>query len=256
MDTGMDTQTFTFAVSSGSRTSGQPRSNFACSPQQRIGLIEIVVVPRITGWIQRLSFQKLALAPLDTLLPGSSTRRRELVARLKLSLQQGNQALCDFLDQNAGILEPVIVSATRRMHRAACGLPSSGLSLADLRNGIASLSARLEEEWVSADDYFEPSHNVFVECEDGKLGKRGEFIIELSDELQHVGNYVARCLLIRAKLAVDQLASMLDDVQVGLVAAKAKSWPDSKILGTPKHLSQSCDKWFFMSGKQLSKSKP
>jgi len=234
----MDAQTFTFTCTGQSAIEANVRCHIDSLRRAgpRIDQIEIIVVPRVAAWIQRPSFQKLALSPFKSLLPGSNSRRRELIDCLKTTLKSSTQKLASFVDENAAILAPVFVEATRRWYRARSWILSDGLSLSELRGRIDGFSAQLEEEWVSADDYFGPIYNVWGECENGEWLQRGEYIIDFNPELRYAGNSVARCMLTRAKIAVDQLECFLSELRAGLVAANAQRWPGAEILDTPKRL--------------------
>jgi hypothetical protein len=167
------------------------------------------VLPAIREIWMRPSFQKLALHPLVNLLPNSSSTERQLIGELQDVVRSEADKAVLFVRLNERTVD------SRLANRKSGRLPVS--AAAAIRN-LEGIRESCDDEWAFADDYFGPTRNTFAKEGDEEL-QRGEFIDAFSDELTYVGNSAARCLLVRAKTAVDALEDALTQLNMILLGS-------------------------------------
>jgi hypothetical protein len=118
-------------------------------------------------------------------------------------------------------------------------------SVDDALRLLQEVQQRCREVWASAEDYFGPSFGTYFLDRAGKYNQRGEFIVDFNPELQAVGNFVARCLMVRATTAIELLTNTIKELQVALVSenfSQTQPWhqPQERTRQLLQDLRQRC----------------
>lgn len=179
------------------------------------------------------AFQDLARQPLVTLLPGCDTPEQNLINELKQAITEAAQVTESFIIEHREMLDsafPAAVGRWRRLkhvsvhskgkkHIAARSMPGWTPSVDEALGALQHAQSRCRDAWAAAEDYFGPRFETHIKLDDGDWIQRGEFIVEMNRELQAMGNFVARCLMVRATTAFCLLTNTTQELNVALVSA-------------------------------------
>ena len=208
-------------------SSQDPADYFHFPGDQLISILENQAVPAITAIAKTPGFQSLVASGIDLLLPGAGRPARRLIEDYQSEVRACCDAMQSFIASHAVLLGghvPVAGSKYMRLLAPLGDRQPESLDTISLR--IAAARHSSEQEWVWTEDFFGPSHGTYLD--NGEVHfQNGEFVVSLNDDLTHVGNIVARCLMVR----VDSVRRMLQEIdgvlQASLVSARCgdeRSW--------------------------------
>lgn len=201
-------------------------------------------VPAIDQLLRLPDFRNFALATLDRFRPESGAPLRPMIDELKDDIRKTGDIILNFAEDHEELLEQYMHESVNRWRRAQHSEPayygngnqttadtvvieddaaenptSESRAIDDVRSSLESLRRQCNEEWVSGDDFFGPVFGIYDESGDQPL-RRGEFIIANNPNLSYVGNFVARCLLVRCDSAIKVLREVTDELRVTFNAAR------------------------------------
>jgi hypothetical protein len=170
-----------------------------------------------------------------------------MIDELKNAIRETVEAILNFAEDHEALLESSMHEAVNRWRRARCsdvvhsgkvgqetvsvalignpvieGRASGRLAIDDVRSSLEAILWQCDEEWVSEDDFFGPVFGIYDESGDEPL-QRGEFIIAYNPNLSYVGNFIARCLLVRSDSAIKVLREVTDELRVTFNAARNRT---------------------------------